>query len=595
MTRLLLLLFASSALAQTPTARDSIVTPPDSISVRQAAADLMAPAQALGAYDPAYYVLSELNSGMPPMNDPASLLSPQGAIEHFARTARAEEFAAAARALNLNHLPQDRRAADGPALAAQLYYVMDRQVGFDWEALPDRPDGMDDRPMGQSNSMVGEPRRSIRIGSLSLDGRDVSIRVQRVRVGESTPVWVFSPQTVENVPALYERFGPGPVDRVMPGWARVQVWGAALWAWVALVASLVLLVLLAWGVSVVTRRTLDKSDSLWLSQMSGKVAKPFAVWVAASVFWFVASTALAMPRAVTVTLLIVAVLTFVWFVMRTINAVITCILERDEIEDIADLSTNEGGGKQRQLTYLSVGRRVVLFVVVLFAVGVILSQFGSLQRFGFSLMASAGVATILLGIAAQPILGNFLASIQIALAKPVRIGDSVSYDGTWGYVEDITYTYILIKSWDKRRLVVPLRYFITHPFENWTKRDAHLIKPIYFHADYTIDVDAVRQKFTEFLEASELWDGEEEPNLIVYDSQDETLRLRALCSASNPSDAWTLHCELREKLVGFVRDLEGGKHLPRRRLVMTDQNGSDADRTDSDYKRASERQKEDES
>jgi small-conductance mechanosensitive channel len=269
--------------------------------------------------------------------------------------------------------------------------------------------------------------------------------------------------------------------------------------------------------------------------------------------------------------------------MRTINAVITCMLEQDEIEDLQELSTGEVSEKQRQLTYLSVGRRVVLFVVVLFAAGMIVSQFGSLQRFGVSLVASAGVLTILLGIAAQPVLGNFIASIQIALAKPVRIGDSVYYDGTWGYVEDITYTYILIKAWDKRRLVVPLRYFVTHPFENWTKRDAHLIKPIYFHADYSIDVDAVRKKFVEFLEASDLWDGEEEPNLIVYESQDETLRLRALCSASNPSDAWTLHCELREKLVGFVRDLEGGKHLPRRRLVMTDETGSDSSRTDSPY------------
>jgi small-conductance mechanosensitive channel len=563
------LLLIASAHAQ-PVPEDSVVRAPDSVSTRQAVAELMTPAQALGEYDPAYYQMNELNRGLPDLAHPASLLSPQGVVEHFVRTAQNGDFDAAAHALNLNHLPQDRRAEDGRTLAAQLFYVMDRQVGFDWEGLPDRPDGADDRPMGQSNPLVGEPRRSIRIGSLDLDGRDIAIRVQRVRVGEATPVWVFSPQTVANIPVLFDRFGPGPIDRVMPDWARAQVWGAALWTWLALTLALVLLILIAWGVSVLTRRTLDNSDSLWLSQISGKVAKPFAVWVAAAAFWFVASVVLAMPRFVTLTLLIVAVFAFVWFVMRTINAIITVILERDKIEDIADLSTNERGGKQRQLTYLSVGRRVVLFVVVLFAIGIIAAQFGSLERFGVSLMASAGVLTILLGIAAQPVLGNIIASIQIALAKPVRIGDSVYYDETWGYVEDITYTYILIKSWDKRRLVVPLRYFITHPFENWTKRDAHLIKPIYFHADYTIDVDKVRARFEELLRASDLWDEEEEPNLIVYSAEDETLKLRALCSASNPSDAWTLHCELREKLVAYVRDLEGGAHLPRQRVVSTE-------------------------
>ena len=147
------------------------------------------------------------------------------------------------------------------------------------------------------------------------------------------------------------------------------------------------------------------------------------------------------------------------------------------------------------------------------------------------------------------------------------------YEGNWGYVEDITYTYLLIQTWDQRRVVVPLRYFVTHPFENWTKRNAHIIKPIVLHADYTIDVDRVRERFDELLRADEDWDEEKEPSVQVVGVDDETVEIRALCSAKDASTAWDLHCRLREQLVAFVRDLDDGKYLPRRRLVVTERNG----------------------
>jgi hypothetical protein len=196
-----------------------------------------------------------------------------------------------------------------------------------------------------------------------------------------------------------------------------------------------------------------------------------------------------------------------------------------------------------------------------------LSQFSSLRQIGVSLLASAGVIGIIVGFAARNVLGNVIAGLQIAITQPVRIGDNVLFEGQWGYIEAITYTYLTIQTWDKRRVIVPLNYFTMHPVENWSKTSSHMIKPIYLYVDYTIDVEQIRQKFDELLRNAEKWDEETEPSVQVTGFTDETLEVRALCSAKEPTAAWNLHCQLREDLTAYVRDLEGGRYLPRRRLV----------------------------
>jgi small-conductance mechanosensitive channel len=161
-----------------------------------------------------------------------------------------------------------------------------------------------------------------------------------------------------------------------------------------------------------------------------------------------------------------------------------------------------------------------------------------------------------------------MAGIQIALTKPACIGDSICFEGQWGVVEDITYTYITIRTWDSRRVVVPLSYFIAHPFENWSMKSAQTITPIYLYVDYKIDVGAVRAKFEEFLRANEDWDRQVPPVLEVTGVKQDSMELRALCSAKDPPSAWRLHCRLREELIAFVRELEGGRYLPRHRVAV---------------------------
>ena len=571
-----LLLAPALAVAQGPapvgSARaDSAVTAPDSLTALERSARLAAGTATLGGYADAYYALDALNAGLDAPAERPNLQTPQAALEHFVRTSRAGRFEEAARALNLNLIPEDQQAAEAAPLARHLFYVLDTQLGFDWEGLPDRPDGASIPPSGASDPMAGQPRRSLRIGTLDLDGRDVAVRLQRVRVGEEAPVWVVSPQTVENVPSLYERYGPGPIDRAVPAWARVEVLGqTAIWTWLALLAGIALVALFAWAVQRVTKRMLGDADSHWLRGLGDRIATPVGVFVGLLLLDLFASLALSLPGPVTTGLTIAVVVAFVWLAMRTIAYLTEHVAAEQDVDSVEDLATGDEKQEQRWLTYLSVGRRVLLFVVFLLGVGIVLSQFQSLEALGFSLMASAGVATVILGIAAQPVLGNIVASLQIALTKPVRIGDSVLYEGSWGYVEDITYTYILIQTWDQRRLVVPLRYFITRPFENWTMRTSHLIKPIHLYADYTLDVDRVRDKFDELLRASDSWDEETEPTVQVTAVDDETVEVRALCSAKDPSTAWDLHCELREQLVAFLRDLDDGRHLPHRRVLLNE-------------------------
>jgi small-conductance mechanosensitive channel len=307
-------------------------------------------------------------------------------------------------------------------------------------------------------------------------------------------------------------------------------------------------------------------------RLGAKLAAPVALATCFGLVYLLAKGLLSLPQLVTVLLLIAFIFSVAWLATRAIGYLIDR-LTQTEVDDISDLSGNDYSGQQRRLTMLSVGRRVLLFAIVLFTLGIIVAQFQSLQALGFSLMASAGVATVILGIAAQPVLGNIVAGMQIALTRPARIGDSVYYEGNWGYVEDITYTYIQIQTWDQRRVIVPLRYFISKPFENWTIKDAHLTKPIYMKLDYTADVDAIRQKFDELLRGDDRWDGENEPNVIVTGIEDDTIEVRATCSAKDPSEAWALHCDLREALLNYIRQLEDGGYLPKRRVMLQERAG----------------------
>ena len=167
----------------------------------------------------------------------------------------------------------------------------------------------------------------------------------------------------------------------------------------------------------------------------------------------------------------------------------------------------EEGGARLRITRLAVVKHVLTFIVICVGLAFGFWQFNLFENLSLSLLASAGVASVLLGVASREVLGNIMAGIQIAVTQPASIGDSILFEGQWGAVEELTYTYLTIRTWDARRIVVPLSYFISHPFENWSMKSAHTIQPIYLYVDYTIDVQTVRSKFHDLVNKCTDWDG----------------------------------------------------------------------------------------
>ena len=217
---------------------------------------------------------------------------------------------------------------------------------------------------------------------------------------------------------------------------------------------------------------------------------------------------------------------------------------------------------RKHVTQMRILQRVAKTLLVIFTAAALMT-FDSVRQYGVSLFASAGAAGLVLGLAARPVLSNLLAGIQIAMTQPIRVEDQVVVEGETGWIETITSTYVVVRLWDLRRMVVPLSYFIERPFQNWTYEAAAQIGAVLLRVGYAVSVDRLRQKFEEIVHQSPLWDGKV-ARLEVTDVAIDAVELRALVSARNPSQTWDLRCEVREKLVAFLQA------LPRERSESAD-------------------------
>jgi small-conductance mechanosensitive channel len=227
---------------------------------------------------------------------------------------------------------------------------------------------------------------------------------------------------------------------------------------------------------------------------------------------------------------------------------------------------------RRVHTQARVLRRTVTVLMVILTIGVMLMTFPQVRELGASVLASAGLAGIVVGFAARPVLQNLIAGVQIAIAQPIRIDDVVIVEGEWGRIEEITATYVVVRIWDQRRLIVPLNFFIEHPFQNWTRTDAEILGTVFLYVDYTVPVEDVRQELHRLLEASDKWDGRAW-GLVVTDATERAVQLRALMSAADAGTAWDLRCEIRERLIAYVQERHPGG-LPRIRAEMEPSPGS---------------------
>jgi small-conductance mechanosensitive channel len=209
--------------------------------------------------------------------------------------------------------------------------------------------------------------------------------------------------------------------------------------------------------------------------------------------------------------------------------------------------------RARQIyTQVHILKKTLYVIIAIFSVASALMLFEQVRGLGTSVLASAGVLGIVIGFAAQRTIANLFAGFQLALTQPIRIDDVVIVQNEWGRIEEITLTYVVVRVWDLRRLIVPLSYFIEHPFQNWTWRQADILGTVFIYNDYTIPVEAIREELKRIVAKSNDWDGKV-CVLQVTNATERSLELRALASASDASKAWSLRCEIREKLVAFVQ------------------------------------------
>lgn len=236
-----------------------------------------------------------------------------------------------------------------------------------------------------------------------------------------------------------------------------------------------------------------------------------------------------------------------WLVVRTTYVFDDLLLARYPLDAPDNLRA------RRVHTQVQVLRRVTVAVVSFLAVGVVLLGIPNVRAAGIGLLASAGLVGVVGGIAARPTASNLVAGIQIAISQPIRVDDVVVVDGHWGRVEEIALTYVVFRVWDLRRLVVPVSYFVSQPFENWTRSTADILGWVHLEVDYAAPVDEIRTAFHDILSASPDWDGKV-ATLQVTGLGTETMQLRALMSSPDSSRSWNLQCEVRERLVAYLQD-----------------------------------------
>ncbi|PWC30335.1 mechanosensitive ion channel protein MscS [Pseudoroseomonas aestuarii] len=249
-----------------------------------------------------------------------------------------------------------------------------------------------------------------------------------------------------------------------------------------------------------------------------------------------------------------------WVMLTALRIWTTVYLRRFKLDAEDNLLARKHATQSRIL------KRVAASLIVVVTAAAALMTFDGVRQYGVSLLASAGAAGLVVGWALQPVLKNLIAGIQLAITQPIRLEDAVIVEGEWGNIEEISATYVVVRLWDWRRMVLPLAYFIEQPFQNWTREGAALIGTVMMYVDHTAPVPAMRARLEEVARASRLWDGRV-VSLQVTDFKQGTMEVRLLVSASNAGRAFDLRCEVREKMIGWLQ-AEHPHALPRQRAEI---------------------------
>lgn len=486
------------------------------------------------------------------MVDENDLSTPRRAMATFVDAANRGDWARALLVLDVRPTASAERKAQATELAEEFDYVLTRTLSFHLDAISDEPQGKSDD--GADTETVA---------TIRANGRGVPIVLTHTKTQPGR--WVLSTGTLAAVPELYRAHGPSPLERFMPPALRGETLGLARWQWLGIPLALVLAILVGGVVVGVATRLgahlAARTRAIWDDELVVALRSPGRLLVGVAAF-AVLIHLLSLPSTAKLvcvrsagTLGLVAI---AWTVIRIVRLV-SDLVERRAIGAAAGKNNAalRIGGIQTRVRVL---RRIVSAVLAICAGAVILMQFDVVRSIGVSLLASAGVAGIVLGLAAQRTLGTLFAGIQLSITQPIRIGDEVQIENEIGTIEEITLTYVVVKLWDERRLIVPMSRFLEQPFQNFTKVSSELQGTVVLNADFTLPVDALRAELARLLEGHRLWDHRVQA-VHVTDAKNRTLEVRVLVSAANGDALFNLRADLREHLASWLVAFEGGKYL----------------------------------
>jgi small-conductance mechanosensitive channel len=468
--------------------------------------------------------------------------TPRRALTSFLEAARAGDFGAAAHCFDLRGRPD---ASSGPELAEELSYVLYRRAPIDLNTVPD--DAAHDGQVVVDTFTVGE--------------QDAPLVLVRVKFDDGIQRWVFSRATVKRIPDIAATVRTAVWEQKLPrALRRPVVLGNAPWQWVGIALGVLVAYVLGRALAALVVRvavSFAKRTALVRDETLLATKRPLRTILASTLFAgaiYVLGVSLVVSRVLSHVAYTGFVVGIAWLLLAAFSSA------TDALSPIANRSDDVPRDRARERTRRALLERLASAAIIGVTVAILLLQFDVVRHVGLSLLASAGIAGVVLGLAAQKSLAGVIAGIQLSITQPIRLGDTIFIEGEIGIVQDIFLTYAVIRLWDDRCVVVPLARFLDSPFQNWTLLTHDLTGVVLLHVKFTAPIGRLRERARELCAVHPKWDGNR-CELHVGDSDMFGLILRVTLSAKNPADAWELRCAVREGLVDFLKTIDNGAHL----------------------------------
>ncbi len=500
-----------------------------------------------------WYAIDSLNTGLTQTPGSVSLRTPRESMRSFRDLTNKGDFESAAHILNLADLTPAEQRGRGAERAQQLSEIFQRGKSIRISRLSGRQDAAIEDPTGESPH-AGEPRRDIELASLEANGDTYDIRLGRYQVGNEEPIWLIMPESVAAIPPLYQEYGPRAFERHIPESLKNSFGLLRIWEWIAIPLVLLGVALIGKGVyrliEVVTRWLPSGSPSIFAKQIRG----PMALIVMSLLTQALLDYVVSFSAAATITLRVVLIAILAWGTGTVALRLVDTMMLKMTRRLAGQIDDSKPQDDRKLLTTLYAVRRIIILIMVTAVTIYVLGQIQLFETLGLSILASASVLAVLVGVAGQAVLGNILSSFQLSLAKPIRVGDLVMFEGQWCYVEGIFYTHIRLRLWNERRLIVPVTYFASKAFENLSSKSTKEYRSLVLTLHLSADIAVLREKFIEFAKAEDNVIEHHKLLCCVTDQTGPAQTVTCYLMTVDPLSGWAAEVSVREKLLAFIRD-----------------------------------------